>query len=97
AAGRVGPSAIQSASAAAAAVRTPLQLPWPSGSSGSPTSSQEEPFDFRWFTATVILDPCPRTRKVCASAGRFLSVLNRGSTDSSSTAYPPTGATASGW
>jgi hypothetical protein len=43
----VGSVAIQSASACAAFVLVPLQLPCPSLPSKSPTSSHAEPFDFR--------------------------------------------------
>ena len=93
----VGSVASQSTSAAAAWVRVPLQLPDPSPVSGSPTSLQSEPFDFRWLTATVKRAPSATVANVWARVGRFLVSMNRGSTEESSTAKGPTGVTCAGW
>ena len=93
----VGSAANQSTSASAACVRVTLQLPDPSPVSGSPTSLQSEPFDFRWLTTTVTPAPSATVANVWAMAGRFLVSMKRGSTDESSTAKEPTGVTALGW
>ena len=61
--GSVGPVASQSTIASAALVRTSLQLPWPSPASGS--SAQADPFDLRWFTATVTSPPVSMSANVC--------------------------------
>ena len=63
----VGSVASQSTSACAAARRVTLQLPWPSPASGSPTSSQAEPFDLRWLTTTVNRAPVAFSSNVWAS------------------------------
>jgi hypothetical protein len=79
----VGSVASQSTSASAAAVRVRLQLPEPSPVSGSSTSLQSEPFDFRWLTTVVKMPPFSFDWNVCASAGRFLVSRKRGSTEES--------------
>ena len=92
----VGSVASQSTSAWAAVVRVPLQLPWPSPASGSPTSSQAEPFDLRWLTTTVNLPPVAFTRNVWASDGRLFVSMKRGSSLESRIWKLPTGVTSPG-
>ena len=92
----VGSVASQSTSAWAAARRVWLQLPWPSPVSGSPTSRQSEPFDFRWLTATVKVALVVLTSNVCASTGRLLVSRNRGSSADVRVSKSPTGVTFAG-
>ena len=91
----VGSLASQSTSACAAALRVLLQLPWPSPASGS-SGVHAEPFDLRWFTATVKRSPVAFTWKVWASTGRFRVSMKRGSTAEVSTLNVPTGVTFAG-
>ena len=55
-----------------------------------------EPFDLRWLTTTVKRAPVAISSNVCASAGRLLVSMKRGSTAESSTLKVPTGATFAG-
>ena len=93
----VGSVSSQSTRASAAAVRVPLQLPWPSPVSGSPTALQSEPLDLRWLTTAVMRAPSAFASKVWAIDGRLRVEMNRGSTDESRTAKSPTGVTDAGW
>ena len=66
----VGSVASQSTSASRGRACAALQLPGPSPVSGSPTSSQAEPFDLKWLTTTVNREPVAFSSNVWASAGR---------------------------
>ncbi len=67
----VGSSARKSASACAAAVRVPSQLPEPSAGESSGAPPQPEPLLLKWFTATVTRSPVPTSSKVWMRAGRL--------------------------
>src|SRR5262245_5338786 len=85
----VGSVAIQLSSACAALLRVWLQLPWPSFKSGSLTSLQLEPFDFRWLTITVKRSPVAVSVNVWARDGRFLVSMKSGSKALVSSANEP--------
>ena len=68
----------------------------PSSASGSPTSLQSDPLDFKWFTATVNTAPLDVAENVCAIVGRFLVSMKRESSVESSTENAPTGVTRAG-
>src|SRR3954452_5149863 len=85
----VGSPASQSTSARAALVRVTLQLPWPSPVSGSPMSSHADPFDLRWFTATVTRSRLLVSSNVCASTGRLRVSMKRGSSAEVRSLYEP--------
>ena len=64
--------------------------------SGSPTSLQSEPFDFRWSTTTVSFAPFEFCWNVCASDGRLSVSMKRGSVADVMILYAPTGVTLAG-
>ena len=78
AAGRVGGEPVHQGFRRGAAGLAAVALTVPR--SGSPTSRQSEPLDLRWLTTTVKRAPVALTSKVCASDGRFLVSMKRGST-----------------